>query len=136
MLRACLRRLGTIFIERFEPLQSSAEVARPQQELAKGNSLVVFPEGTFTRITGLRSFHLGAFQTAVASGSPIVPVTLRGTRSVLRDGQWLLRRLPVSVVVGCPLPPPAEGDSFGAAVRLRDLARQEILSHCGEPDLP
>jgi 1-acyl-sn-glycerol-3-phosphate acyltransferase len=51
VLRACLRKLGTIFIERFEPLPSSAELTRLQLELAKGNSLVVFPEGTFTRVT-------------------------------------------------------------------------------------
>lgn len=134
-LRAWLRRIGTIFIERFEPVQSVAEVGRLQQELARGNSLVMFPEGTFTRISGLRGFHLGAFQVAVESGVAVIPVTLRGTRSVLRDGQWLPRRTPVSAVVGRALAASSADEPFAAAVRLRDLAREEILAHCGEPDL-
>lgn len=134
-LRAWLRKIGTIFIERFEPTQSVAEVSRLQQELARGNSIVMFPEGTFTRATGLRPFHLGAFQVAGAAGAPIVPLTLRGTRSVLRDGQWLLRRTPVSAVVGRALTVSPSDDRFATAVRLRDMAREQILRRCGEPDL-
>ena len=136
VLRAWLRKIGTIFIERFEPTQSVAEVGRLQQQLAHGNSLVMFPEGTFTRETGLRSFRLGAFEVAVASSVPVIPLTLRGTRSVLRDGQWLLRRMPVSAVVGPVLAAAPSDDHFAAAVRLRDRAREQIRARCGEPDLP
>ena len=135
VLASWLRRIGTVFIKRFEPAQSVAEVGRLEQELAKGNSLVMFPEGTFTRATGLKPFHLGAFRVAAAAGVPVVPLTLRGTRSVLRDGQWLLRRLPVSAVVGPPLPPSPVDDRFAAAVLLRDTARAQIRARCGEPDL-
>jgi 1-acyl-sn-glycerol-3-phosphate acyltransferase len=135
VLRMWLRKIGTIFIERFEPTQSIAEVPRLQKELAQGNSLVMFPEGTFTRETGLRPFHLGAFEVAVASGVRVIPLTLRGTRSVLRDGQWLLRRSPVSAMVGRALAASPAGERFAAAVRLRDMAREQISAHCGEPDL-
>ncbi len=135
VLRAWLRKIGTIFIERFEPTQSVAEVARLQQQLAQGNSIVMFPEGTFTRETGLRPFRLGAFEVAAASSVPVIPLTLRGTRSVLRDGQWLPRRLPVSAVVGQPLTAAPSDERFTIAVRLRDMAREQILAHCGEPDL-
>jgi 1-acyl-sn-glycerol-3-phosphate acyltransferase len=135
VLRSWLSKIGTIFIERFEPAQSVAEVDRLQQELAKGNSLVIFPEGTFTRETGLRPFHLGAFRAAAASAVPVIPLTLRGTRSVLRDGQWLLRRMPVNAVVGPRLAVAPSDDPFPTAVRLRDMAREQIRAHCGEPDL-
>jgi len=135
VLRRWLRRIGTIFIERFDAVQSAAEVRRLQRELELGNSIVIFPEGTFTRATGLRPFHLGAFQVAVASGAAVVPLTLRGTRSVLRDGQRLLRRMPVSAVVGRALAAGSAEDQFAAAVHLRDMVRQQILARCGEPDL-
>ncbi len=135
LLRAWLRKLGTLFIERFEAVHSVENVDLLRRELERGNSIVVFPEGTFTRATGLRPFHLGAFQAAAAAGAPIIPVTLRGTRSVLRDGQRLLRRMPVSVTVGPPLAAPAGVNVFETAVRLRDQAREHILARCGEPDL-
>jgi acyl carrier protein len=133
--RAWLGKVGTLFVERCAPAESVAEVHRLNAELARGNPIIMFPEGTFTRVTGLRPFHLGAFQAAVAAGAPVVPITLRGTRSMLRPGQWLPRRVPVSAVIGRPLMARADGDAFGAAVRLRDATRDRILSYCGEPDL-
>jgi acyl carrier protein len=135
VLHTFLRKIGTVFIARFEPVQSVSEVERLKQLLARGNSIVMFPEGTFTRVTGLRPFHLGAFQVAAASGVPIIPLTLRGTRSVLRDGQHMLRRMPVSAVVSSPMVALVGADMFASEVHLRDAARETLLQHCGEPDL-
>jgi len=70
---------------------------------------------------------------AAEAGVPIVPVTIRGTRSILRPDQWFPRRGTVAVTIGTPAPP--EGADWAAAIRLRDAARAEILRHCGEPDL-
>jgi 1-acyl-sn-glycerol-3-phosphate acyltransferase len=78
-------------------------------------------------------FRSGAFQTAVQAQIPVVPVALRGVRSVLRDGTWYLRRAPVSVTVGAPIAP--QGTDWNATLKLRDRVRAEILKHCGEPDL-
>jgi len=52
---------------------------------------------------------------------------------VMRDGTWYLRRAAVGVTIGAPIPP--EGGDWGAAVKLRDAVRAEILRTCGEPDL-
>jgi acyl carrier protein len=135
VLRIYLRKLGIIFVERSAPEQRLLEVERMKAALGRGLSVIIFPEGTFTAETGLRPFHLGAFEIAVATGAPIIPITLHGTRSVLRDGQWLPRRLPVSAVIGAPLTRSAGEDAFAAAVHLRDAARAQVLRHCGEPDL-
>lgn len=135
VLRGCLRKLGTVFISRFDAVQSAPEVGRLKTELLEGRSLVIFPEGTFTRIVGLRSFYLGAFQAAVSAAVPVIPVSLRGTRSMLRDGQWLPRRVAVSAIVRSPLASSNESDTFAAAVYLRNEARKRILEVCGEPDL-
>ena len=134
VLNRYLRKLGTLFIERFEPAQSAAEVERIAA-IARQTPVIVFPEGTFTRETGLRPFHLGAFQVAVAAGVPVIPIALRGTRLVLRDGQYLPRRMPVSAVVGPSLRAKPGEQPFAAVVRLRDEAREYILHNCGEPDL-
>ena len=134
LLGAWLRRLGTVFIDRSAPPEQEIERVRPGLDLA-AERLVVFPEGTFTSLTGLRPFHLGAFQLAAAARVPIVPVALRGTRFLLRDGQKLLRWGPVRAAVGSPLDSAPGEDRFSAAVRLRDAARDHILSHCGEPEL-
>jgi 1-acyl-sn-glycerol-3-phosphate acyltransferase len=82
---------------------------------------------------GLLGFHLGAFEVACQAGVPIVPVTIRGTRSILRSGQWLPRRGAIAIHIGKPFAP--TGRDFAAAIRLRDVARTEILARLGEPDL-
>jgi acyl carrier protein len=124
--------IGTRFVERFD-VRKSAEHAEDLADAARaGITLVVFPEGTF-RHSGLLPFRTGAFQTAAQAQVPVVPLALRGVRSVLRDETWYLRRHPISVTIGAPIAP--EGSDWNAAVKLRDRARAEILKHCGEPDL-
>ena len=133
LMRSLLAGFGTRFIERFD-VAKSAEHAGEMAEAAKsGVSLVVFPEGTLQRASGLMAFRTGAFQAAAQAGIPVIPVALRGVRSVLRDGTWYLRRAAVSVTVGAPIAP--QGAEWADAVRLRDAVRAEILRACGEPDL-
>jgi 1-acyl-sn-glycerol-3-phosphate acyltransferase len=131
--RLFLRRLGALFVERFEAARSVADSRSVVTAARSGQKVLVFPEGTFTRKPGLLDFRMGAFVSAAESGVPIIPVVMRGTRAILRDGQWLPARSPVDVEILPPLYP--EGESFAAALRLRDRARHEILSRCNEPDL-
>ena len=70
---------------------------------------------------------------AAQANLPVVPMALRGSRSVLRAEQWLPRRGVVTINVGEPLF--ASGSSFADAVSLRDDARTWMLAHVGEPDL-
>jgi acyl carrier protein len=131
--KTLVQGLGARFVERFE-VQRSAEHADELVEAAKsGVSLIVFPEGTLLRHTGLMPFRAGAFQVAAQAGIPVVPVALRGVRSVLRDGTWYPRRAPIAVTFGAPIHP--EGNDWNATVALRDRVRVEILKYCGEPDL-
>ena len=128
-----LRRLSTEFVERFDKQRGVEDARRVGASLQAGRSLVFFPEGTFRRHPGLLPFHMGAFQAAVEGGAPIVPVVLRGTRSMLRDGQWLPRRVHVRMELAPPLQP--EDNGWNAAVALRDGVRAEMLRRLGEPDL-
>lgn len=128
-----LRRMNTLFVERFDP-QRSADEGRNVTEAARaGQSLGFFPEGTFDRRPGLLPFRMGAFLASAQAGAPVVPVTICGTRSILRAGSWLPRRGRLEVIVDPPILP--DGADWAAAVRLRDAARAAILRRCNEPDL-
>ena len=133
--RLYLRGLGVQFVERFAARQSVEDARRLAEAVMAGTSTALFPEGTFTRVPGLGSFHLGAFAAAAAAQVPVLPVAIRGTRALLRADQWLPRRGPIDVTIGTPVFPPSPmPDAFAAAVALRDAARAHILSHCGEQD--
>jgi 1-acyl-sn-glycerol-3-phosphate acyltransferase len=131
--RIAFRKAGAVFVERFDAGRG-VEDTRMLAGLAKaGAALAIFPEGTFSRTPGLRPFRMGAFVVAAEAGVPIVPVAFRGSRSVLREGEWIIRRREVRAVFGAPIAP--TGTDWAAAVKLRDAARAHILRHCGEPDL-
>jgi 1-acyl-sn-glycerol-3-phosphate acyltransferase len=133
LTRLFLGRLGTVFVRRTDAV-GGIEDARLTLDLARaGKRLVWFPEGTFARMPGLLPFHLGAFQIAGEAGVAVVPVAIRGTRSILRSEQWLPRRGSITVHIGSALQP--QGGSFADVLQLRDAARAEILSHMDEPDL-
>lgn len=131
--RRFLRRIGALFVERFDKQQSVADAQRAAQAVQAGRSLLYFPEGTFTRMPGLLPFHMGAFFAASQAGVPVVPVVIRGTRSLLRAGSWFVRRARVRIIVAAPIQP--EGNDWASAVKLRDTSRASMLQHLGEPDL-
>jgi len=131
--RIFLTRIGAEFVERHDVQRSIEDTGRFTVSAQGGNSLIVFPEGTFRRMPGLLPFRMGAFIIAANSNIPVVPVTLRGTRSALRDGQWLFHRNRLSITVSKAIEP--AGSDWNAAIRLRDATRAEVLRLSGEPDL-
>lgn len=129
-----LRRLGALFLDRFEVADSLADLAGATAAAAGGSRvLIFFPEGTFTRRPGLSGFYLGAFRVATETRLPVVPAILRGTRSILRADQWFPRWSPISLTISDPIKP--SGSDLPSAVQLRDAVRAVILANCGEPDL-
>jgi 1-acyl-sn-glycerol-3-phosphate acyltransferase len=133
MLGRALRHLGTHFVDRVDSAGGIEDTRELATAVERGERIISFPEGTFSRAPGLARFHLGAFAVSAATGAPVVPTVLRGTRSVLRDTQWLPIRHPITVSV-LPVVMP-DGADWSASMRLRDAVRACMLHHCGEPDL-
>ena len=128
-----LRRLGVLFVERFDVASGLADAEAIISAARQGRNLVFFPEGTFTRRAGLSGFYLGAFKIAAEAGMPVVPGVLHGTRSTLRGDQWFPRWAPLSVQIEDAIRP--TGTDFSSVLKLRDGVRKVILAHCGEPDI-
>ncbi len=138
--RIFLKRIGAEFAERFDKQKGVDDARRIVSAARKGRDVYFFAEGTFTRIPGLRPFHMGAFETAVEADVPVVPIAIRGTRSMLRDVSLFPRRGEITVTIGKTIEPPrgedaSTMDSWIKAIKLRDAAREFILKNCGEPDL-
>jgi 1-acyl-sn-glycerol-3-phosphate acyltransferase len=129
-----LRKLGHFSFDRSDPQARARQAAEMQEALRRGESVFVFPEGTFTRQPGVRPFQLGAFKAAVAAGCPVLPVALRGTRRFLREGSILPRPTSVRITIGPALEArPGAVDEWREIVRLRDVTREIIARESGEP---
>jgi 1-acyl-sn-glycerol-3-phosphate acyltransferase len=129
-----LRRLGSEFVERFDRHRGASDARRVLRNAVNGNSLVFFPEGTFPRTPGLLKFHSGAFMTAARAGCPVVPATVKGSRSAFSPVSSWPRPGRITVEILAPLSSDA-ASSENAALDLRERARHAILRELGEPDL-
>jgi 1-acyl-sn-glycerol-3-phosphate acyltransferase len=128
-----LRRLGTVFVRRADPAGGIEDTDAVLAAARRGERIVTFPEGTFTRMPGLLGFRMGAFTVAAQAGVPVYPTTIQGTRSLLRSGQWIPTAGRITVSLGSAVR--ADSSDFRAAMRLRDAVRTQILLASGEPDL-
>jgi 1-acyl-sn-glycerol-3-phosphate acyltransferase len=128
-----LRRLGALFVERYDIGGSLADIDRAIAAAGQGRNIVFFPEGGFTRRAGLSEFYLGAFKVAAEADLPVLPGIIRGTRSMLRSDQWFPRWAALSLKIEDAVEP--SGKDFASVLQLRDAARKVVLAGCGEPDL-
>ncbi len=138
--RLFLKRMHAETVERFDTGQGIRDARRISSIAQEGGSLLFFPEGTFNRMPGLMPFRMGAFVTAEAANLPVVPIAIRGTRSMLRAQSWLPRRGKITITVGKAIDThqlrrQSDGNSWETSLKLRDAARATILQHCDEPDL-
>ncbi len=69
---------GHIFIDRSNPIAAKNSLLKAGEQLTKGNSVVIFPEGTRTKTGRVNKFKRGAFLLAMELRLPIVPITIKG----------------------------------------------------------
>jgi 1-acyl-sn-glycerol-3-phosphate acyltransferase len=135
-----LRQMRHTKFDRSDPQSRLRQSQEMEKLLREGQSVFVFPEGTFTSEDGVRPFQLGAFKAAVDADAPIVPVSLAGTRRFLRDGTYLPKPTSVTITVSPPIYPQAmgtaaktaDGSAWHELIRLRDTTREAIARHSGE----
>jgi 1-acyl-sn-glycerol-3-phosphate acyltransferase len=127
-------RSGQFSFDRSDPQARIRQAEQVNAALEHGESVAIYPEGTFTAVTGIRPFQLGAFKAAVDTQRPICPVSVCGARRILRDKTKLPRPGRVTVTFGpLVIPDRAAGNDWQEIVRLRDTARELIAKNSGEP---
>ena len=130
VLSTIIPKAGYIAIDKSAHTEQMEGADEVSSALGAGESMFVFPEGTFVRAPGLLPFRLGAFRAAVSAGRPVVSIALAGTRDIFPADTILLRPGTVTLTVHPPQAPTA--DNFEEVVRLRDDARRRISRVVGE----
>lgn len=128
-----LRRIGSKFVERFEASGSARDARQLLRAASAGESLALFPEGTFVENPGIGRFRAGAFAAAIKAGVPVVPVVITGSRHVLPAGRIMPRHGHLRIDILDPIEPGAA--AFASSRKLAESARQKILAVLDEPDL-
>jgi 1-acyl-sn-glycerol-3-phosphate acyltransferase len=75
-----------------ESLRSGAQfLSRAEEEIKKGSSIMLFPEGTRSKTKQMRPFKEGAFVLARLTGCGIIPIVHTGSELTFDKGSWVLK---------------------------------------------
>jgi 1-acyl-sn-glycerol-3-phosphate acyltransferase len=124
-----------IFIDRSNAVAARRSIDEAGERIRKGDSVLIFPEGTRTRDGALGLFKKGGFHLAVKAGVPIVPVALQGTRALMPRGSYLLRAGTVRAIIGQPIPTQGLSEEERASLneRVRGIV-EEMLAADSAPE--
>jgi 1-acyl-sn-glycerol-3-phosphate acyltransferase len=121
-----LRRTGHLLVDRRNPDRAGI-LTRWKALVHQGLSLIIFPEGTRSASGRVGIFKAGSFLLAIEAGLPVVPLSVDGTRRVMRKGELTTRPGHATLVVHAPI------ETTGLTVaEARDLAQRVRTLVSGE----
>ena len=84
-----------------ESLRSGAQfLSQAEKEIARGSSILLFPEGTRSRTMKMRPFKEGAFLLAKKTACGVIPIVHTGSEKTFDRGSWVLKgRAPIHIRV-------------------------------------
>jgi 1-acyl-sn-glycerol-3-phosphate acyltransferase len=122
-----LRRTGHMLVDRKKP--ERAKIFHQWSQLvARGLSLIVFPEGTRSVDGRVARFKGGSFLMAIRAGLPIVPVSVSSSRQVMLKGRLMTCPGSVRLVIHDPIPSLGLEPTVEQARQLAEQVRTTICS--------
>jgi 1-acyl-sn-glycerol-3-phosphate acyltransferase len=130
---------GDVAVDRASMRSGAVALQRCRAVLAKGVSVLIFPEGTRSRSGALQKFRDGAFRIAIEAGVPVQPYVVAGTREALLPGDWRVgkTRAVARLLPAVPTAGLAPGDAHLLAARVREQiaeARAVLRRELGLPE--
>ena len=80
---------GYVGIKRGDKRSKDRMMAKCRRQLALGNTIAMFPEGTRSTTKDMLPFKPGAFVLACEAQKPVLPVIMEGTLETLPRDSWL-----------------------------------------------
>lgn len=108
------RAVGTVPIDRNNRKSAFASYQEAATRIARGRSVIVFPEGTRGTAYPLRPFKKGPFVLAIAAQAAVVPAVVYGTLPIFPRDSYRLHRGGGVVEVTFLEPIPTEGLDYEA----------------------
>ncbi|HEX8186489.1 MAG TPA: lysophospholipid acyltransferase family protein [Blastocatellia bacterium] len=126
--------MGVVPVDRSNSAAAVESARRATENLRRGKSYIVYPEGTRSRDGQLLPFKKGAFMMAIDAGVPVVPVTISGGTRIMPKGE--AKVFPSTVRITLHNPISTRGYSKENVAELMQRARANILSALDEATEP
>jgi 1-acyl-sn-glycerol-3-phosphate acyltransferase len=121
-----LRQAGYFPIDRELVLGGFKIVKTMNKIMEKGDSILIFPEGTRSRDGRVGTFRRGSLLAALKSGAPVLPVALSGTINITPRGTKLINRAKVKMTIGRPVHFNDDNDYDKKVAEVRDFIARNV----------
>jgi 1-acyl-sn-glycerol-3-phosphate acyltransferase len=135
--RPMLGNLVSLFLNTFPFSRTGgaqAQLHSSSQLLKSGWNLVLFPEGSRSLDGRIQEFKAGVGHLANETGTPVVPMHIRGAYQIMPKGQKLPLPGPVRVRIGKPMVPGTDEGSRPFTARVEKAVRALALEP-SQPDI-
>jgi 1-acyl-sn-glycerol-3-phosphate acyltransferase len=124
---AAMKGAGYIEIDANDKGKAIRDLNQASLRIKEGKSIMVFPEGTRSRLGEIKSFKKGAFYMAINSGAPIVPITIIGSGEIMPKNSLKIKSGRVKLIIGKPI----DVNNFNTESRqdLMKLVRNAIITN-------
>ena len=96
--------MGCIFLDRKNARQGTKDLKSAMEEIKKGYSYIIFPEGGRTPDGEIKEFRKGSFRLATETGARILPITIDGTYDIQKKGSLkVTANKNVRMIIGEPI---------------------------------
>jgi 1-acyl-sn-glycerol-3-phosphate acyltransferase len=106
---------GFVAVQRDNRDAAFASIEEAAESIRRGNSFLIFPEGTRSKTDELLPFKKGGLVMALRAQAPVIPVAIMGGRAAMRKGSAFVRPVHVTVRIGTPI------DTAGMSADDRDV---------------
>ncbi|MCD8046178.1 MAG: 1-acyl-sn-glycerol-3-phosphate acyltransferase [Clostridiales bacterium] len=135
LLSIWMRHLYCLFMKRDDMKQGVQVILEGIEQIKKGISMCIFPEGTRGDSEEMIPFKNGSLKIAEKTGCPVIPIAISNTRHILEDHIPRVEPTHVIVQYGTPIYPkelPKEEKKALAAITQNAI--QKMLDRAKEPD--
>ncbi|QCQ22346.1 lysophospholipid acyltransferase family protein [Desulfoglaeba alkanexedens] len=129
-----MRSIGYIPIDRADRRKALESLATAAEQVRRGTSIVIFPEGTRSLDGVLQNFKKGGILLAIRSQQPILPISISGSHKILpKKGTIMIRPGTIRMTIGKPIPTRqlTVKDRDLLMERLREAIRMHLLKEEG-----
>ena len=121
-----IRLVGVVPVDRSNSPAAVESAKLATENLKRGKSYVVYPEGTRSPDGRLLPFKKGAFMMAIEAGVAVVPVTVSGATRIMPKAKIEVHPSTVRLTIHAPIP--TTGYARDNVTELVSRTRQQVLS--------
>jgi 1-acyl-sn-glycerol-3-phosphate acyltransferase len=116
-----MKSAGYISLKRGDPRDAVRSVEKCKEKLQQNISVLIFPEGTRSKDGSIQNFKIGGVKLAIEAQKPILPVTVIGTRDIIKKNGWQFNlKQPIHIIVDKPI------SASGYTKKDKDLLNQQV----------